>query len=321
MTSCKFSSSLDTVCPLVPPLRLSSPSRAGSTLSERSSLTSRTISSSARRRLCIIPRAGSETSAASHRGDAPATTARPSLRTSGRSVMQTARSQPSCRLRSLTSSIVSSPPSSPYSTSGRRVSRTVGISQETRSLMRSESTPGSSSASPSTNSLGTWGGASRPMTTVPYSESSPFGLGVVSLWASGLRFVRHKHLLLEKRAGVISVEARPVCVYPAEQSTTLQPPRYSPSFLERLSEKGVQRCRVTNRRQPAGQEQALSSHFVGSRGTVLVSIETFQTVSEEFFSETAQMVKLDVWGAHWLRRERSASCETSRVCWRLVKRR
>jgi hypothetical protein len=48
----------------------------------------------------------------------------------------------------------------------------------------------------------------------------------------------------------------------------------------------VQRCRVTNRRQPAGQEQALSSHFVGSRGTVLVSIETFQTVSEEFFSET-----------------------------------
>jgi hypothetical protein len=26
-------------------------------------------------------------------------------------------------------------------------------------------------------------------------------------------------------------------------------------------------------------------------------------------------------GAHRLRRERSASCETSRVCWRLVKRR
>ncbi len=48
----------------------------------------------------------------------------------------------------------------------------------------------------------------------------------------------------------------------------------------RLSEKGAQRCRVTNSRQPAGQEQALSSHFVGSRGTVLVSIETFQTVSQ-----------------------------------------
>src|SRR5829696_903779 len=175
MTSCKFSSSLDTVCPLMPPLRFSSPSRAGSTLSERSSLTSRTISSSARRRLCITPRAGSETSAASRRGDAPAMTARPSVRI-GRSVRQIARSQPSCRLHSLTSSIVSSPPSSPYSTSGRRVSRTVGISQETRSLMRSESTPGSSSANPSTNSLGTWGGASRPMTPVPSSESSPFGL-------------------------------------------------------------------------------------------------------------------------------------------------
>ena len=61
---------------------------------------------------------------------------------------------------------------------------------------------------------------------------------------------------------------------------------YSLDCLERLSEKGAQRCRVTNRRQPAGQEQAISSHFVGSRGTVLVSIETFQTVSEEAFSET-----------------------------------
>ena len=55
---------------------------------------------------------------------------------------------------------------------------------------------------------------------------------------------------------------------------------------ERLSEKGAKRCRVTNRRQPAGQEQAISSHFVCSRGTVLVSIETFQTVSEFHFSET-----------------------------------
>src|SRR5215207_2398951 len=31
--------------------------------------------------------------------------------------------------------------------------------------------------------------------------------------------------------------------------------------------------------------------------------------------------KIRCMGAHWLRRERSASCETSRVCWRLVKRR
>jgi hypothetical protein len=30
----------------------------------------------------------------------------------------------------------------------------------------------------------------------------------------------------------------------------------------------------------------MSSHFVGLRGTVLVSIETFQTVSEFHFSET-----------------------------------
>src|SRR3712207_6327953 len=52
--------------------------------------------------------------------------------------------------------------------------------------------------------------------------------------------------------------------------------RASGNTVKRLSEKGAQRCRVTNRRQPAGQEQALSSPFVGSRGTVLVSIETFR---------------------------------------------
>ena len=54
---------------------------------------------------------------------------------------------------------------------------------------------------------------------------------------------------------------------------------YSPNCRERLSKKGVQRCRVTNRRQPAGQKQAISSHFACSRGTILVSIETLQTVS------------------------------------------
>jgi hypothetical protein len=36
---------------------------------------------------------------------------------------------------------------------------------------------------------------------------------------------------LEKRAGVISVEARPFCVYPAEQSTTLQSKARLRNFL------------------------------------------------------------------------------------------